>query len=336
MENKTFLVTGAAGFIGFHLVKQLTSLYPEADIYGIDNLNAYYDPGLKTARLRVLSSTCPKFTFREMDLANRDDMVRLFAAVRPDVVLHMGAQAGVRYSIDNPYAYIDSNIVGFMNILEGCRHHPVQHLLYASSSSVYGANKKVPFSVDDPVDHPISLYAATKKSNELMAHTYAHLYGVPVTGLRFFTVYGPWGRPDMAYFKFTEAIYNKKPIDIYNFGDMKRDFTYIDDIVDGIMRLIPFAPKGKGTGQAIGTTAPYAVYNIGHNHPEDLMEMINILEDLTGQEAQKNMLPMQPGDVYTTYADIDPLTAATGFTPRTSLRQGLTHFISWYKDYYGR
>jgi UDP-glucuronate 4-epimerase len=325
MNIKTILVTGCAGFIGSYLVERLAKDYPQARIHGLDNLNGYYDPQLKDARLALLAQH-PHFVFHKMDLADRVAIEHLFAEVQPDIVLHMGAQAGVRYSIENPHAYIDSNVVGFLNILEGCRHHGVQHLLYASSSSVYGTNKKVPFSTDDFVDHPVSLYAATKKSNELMAHSYAHLYSVPVTGLRFFTVYGPLGRPDMAYFKFVKAIYDGKPIDVYNHGDMKRDFTYIDDIVEGIIRLMPLAPKTDA--------APYVVYNIGNHQPEDLMQMIAILEKLTGKVAQKNLLPMQPGDVYATYADIAPLTRVTGFKPSTSLEEGLAKFVTWYQGYY--
>lgn len=325
MDIKTILVTGAAGFVGSHLAERLAKDYPQAVIHGLDNLNAYYDPSLKNARLGFLEAY-PNFTFHKLDLANREEIEALFAEIKPDIVLHMAAQAGVRYSIENPHAYIESNIVGFLNVLEGCRHNKVQHLLYASSSSVYGSNKKVPFSTDDPVDHPVSLYAATKKSNELMAHTYAHLYGLPVTGLRFFTVYGPWGRPDMAYFKFVKAIYEGQPIDVYNHGDMKRDFTYIDDIVEGIVRLLPLIPQTEA--------APYAVYNIGNHNPEDLMQMIGIIEKLTGKVAKKNLLAMQPGDVYATYADIDPLTRVTGFKPTTSLESGLTKFVEWYKGYY--
>ncbi len=326
IKNKTILVTGAAGFVGFHVVQQLGKLYPDAKLVGIDNLNDYYDPALKFARLEQLE-TISNFTFSKLDLADRAGMENLFSTYRPDLVVHLAAQAGVRYSIDNPHAYINSNIVGFLNILEGCRHHKVEHLLYASSSSVYGANTKVPFSTDDNVDHPVSLYAATKKSNELMAHTYAHLYGIPATGLRFLTVYGPWGRPDMAYFKFTQAILSKKALDIYNFGDMKRDFTYIDDIVEGIVRLMGNPPQPE-------SGAPYAVYNIGNNNPEDLMEMISILEAELGVKAQRNLLPMQPGDVYATYADVDPLNKLTGFKPSTSLKDGLHKFVKWYKDYY--
>ncbi|OIN85880.1 MAG: hypothetical protein AUJ12_08060 [Alphaproteobacteria bacterium CG1_02_46_17] len=326
IKDKTILVTGAAGFIGFHVVEQLHQAYPDAKLVGIDNINDYYDPALKQARLKQLEKITD-FTFLKLDLADRTGMENLFSTYRPDLVVHLAAQAGVRYSIDNPHAYINSNIVGFLNILEGCRHNKVEHLLYASSSSVYGANTKVPFSTDAPVDHPVSLYAATKKSNELMAHTYAHLYGIPATGLRFFTVYGPWGRPDMAYFKFTQAILSGKAIDIYNFGDMKRDFTYIDDIVEGIIRLMTNPPQPE-------TGAPYAVYNIGNNNPEDLMEMISILEEELGVKAERNLLPMQPGDVYATYADVDPLSKLTGFKPSTSLKDGLHKFVKWYKDYY--
>lgn len=325
MDIKNVLITGAAGFIGFHLVERVIKDYPNVIVHGVDNLNSYYDPKLKEARLNILLKW-PQFKFHKIDLADRSSMEKLFADIVPDIVLHMGAQAGVRYSIDNPHAYIDSNIVGFLNILEGCRYQGVKHLLYASSSSVYGANRKVPFSTDDFVDHPVSLYAATKKSNELMAHTYAHLYKIPVTGLRFFTVYGPWGRPDMAYFKFVKAIYEGSEIDVYNYGDMKRDFTYIDDIVEGIMRLMPIIPNKEGT--------PYAVYNIGNNNPEDLMNMIAIIERLTERTVKKNLLPMQPGDVYATYADILPLSTVTDFKPTTSLEKGLTSFVEWFKRYY--
>jgi UDP-glucuronate 4-epimerase len=326
MTKNTILVTGAAGFIGFHLAMRLCSEFPQYRIVGLDNLNAYYDPSLKEGRLALLGNQS-NFHFVKMDLADRTGLSSLFEMEQPEFVLHLAAQAGVRYSIENPHAYIDSNIVGFLNILEGCRHHPVRHLLYASSSSVYGANIKVPFSVEDRVDHPVSLYAATKKSNELMAHSYSHLYGIPATGLRFFTVYGPWGRPDMAYFKFTQAIYQKKAIDVYNFGDMKRDFTYIDDIVEGIVRLMPKTPAPQ-SGSA------HRIYNIGNNQPEDLMEMISLLEKEIGLEAMRNLLPMQPGDVYATFADIEDLTALTGFKPSTSLEDGLHRFVVWYKEYY--
>ena len=322
----TILITGAAGFVGFHLAKRLCELMPETKIVGLDNMNPYYDPKLKEARLNHLHAFS-NFKFYHLDLADRDGMANLFKTENPNSVVHLAAQAGVRYSIENPHAYIDSNIVGFLNILEGCRYNPTSHLLYASSSSVYGANTKVPFSTDDKVDNPVSLYAATKKTNELMAYTYAHLYGIRSTGLRFFTVYGPWGRPDMAYFKFTQSIYEGKAIDIYNFGDMKRDFTYIDDIVEGILRLIPKPP-------APATGAPHVVYNIGNNNPENLMDMISLIEKKTGRQAQKNLLPMQPGDVYSTFADVSPLSQLTGFTPSTSLEDGLTNFLEWYKSYY--
>ncbi|HOO50936.1 MAG TPA: NAD-dependent epimerase [Alphaproteobacteria bacterium] len=326
MSKNTILVTGTGGFVGFHMAQRLAAEFPDTRIVGLDNMNAYYDPALKDGRVALLGKL-PNFHFYKMDLADRAGIEKLFAEEQPEYVIHLAAQAGVRYSIENPHAYIDSNIIGFLNILEGCRHHPVKHLLYASSSSVYGANTKVPFSTDDRVDNPVSLYAATKKSNELMAHTYSHLYGIPATGLRFFTVYGPWGRPDMAYFKFTQAIYAGKAIDVYNHGDMKRDFTYIDDIVEGIVRLMPKAP-------APATGAKHAVFNIGNNQPEDLMEMISILEEEIGIRAERNLLPMQPGDVYATFADVDDLTALTGFKPSTSLREGIKRFIQWYKEYY--
>ncbi|MDY0029076.1 MAG: NAD-dependent epimerase [Pseudobdellovibrionaceae bacterium] len=326
MSKNTILVTGAAGFVGFHVAQRLCADFPDTRIIGLDNVNSYYDPALKEGRLAILAKL-PNFHFYKMDLADRGGIENLFADEQPEYVIHLAAQAGVRYSIENPHAYIDSNIVGFLNILEGCRHHPVKHLLYASSSSVYGSNTKVPFSTEDRVDHPVSLYAATKKSNELMAHTYAHLYDVASTGLRFFTVYGPWGRPDMAYFKFVQAIYAGKAIDVFNHGDMKRDFTYIDDIVEGIVRLMPKAP-------APDTGPKTAIFNIGNNQPEDLMEMISILEDETGHKTERNLLPMQPGDVYATFADVEDLTALTGFKPSTSLKEGLHRFIAWYKDYY--
>lgn len=329
-EKDTILVTGAAGFVGHAVIRKLAQDFPGIRIVGMDNMNAYYDPALKEDRLKDLGDISG-FSFHRLDLADRQGMADLFAQEKPSFVIHLAAQAGVRYSIENPHAYIESNVVGFLNILEGCRHHPVRHLLYASSSSVYGANDKVPFSTDDRVDHPVSLYAATKKADELMAHTYAHLYGIAATGLRFFTVYGPWGRPDMAYFKFTKSLFAGQPIDIYNHGDMKRDFTYIEDITAGIVSLLPILPEAPETGLS---KARHAVYNIGHNAPEDLMEMVSILEDLTGRKAITNLLPMQPGDVYATYADIAPLTAVSGFKPATSLREGLTRFVAWYKEYY--
>ncbi len=322
---KRILVTGAAGFIGFHYALALCKA--GHDVLGIDNLNDYYDPALKEARLKELEAF-EDYEFRKMDLCERGAMEALFDQWRPEVVVNLAAQAGVRYSIENPHAYIDSNIVGFTNILEGCRHSGVKHLIYASSSSVYGLNDKVPFSESDNVDHPISLYAATKKSNELMAHTYAHLYGLPVTGLRFFTVYGPWGRPDMAYYKFTKAITEGQPIDVYNNGDMMRDFTYVDDIVEAMVRLVDKV-SGKDGGNA-----PYRLYNIGNHKPEKLMDMIGILEYLIGRKAEKKYLPMQAGDVYSTYADIEDLQTAIGFKPSMPLKTGLEKFVKWYKGYH--
>ncbi len=316
------LVTGAAGFIGFHLALALCAKGHE--VYGVDNLNDYYDVELKKARLAELQKH-NSFKFLEASLEDEPAMDEIFESFKPQIVVNLAAQAGVRYSIDNPRAYISSNIVGFTNILEGCRHHNVEHLIFASSSSVYGANKKVPFSETYNVDHPVSLYAATKKSNELMAHTYAHLYGLPCTGLRFFTVYGPWGRPDMAYFKFVDSILKGKSIDVYNEGDMRRDFTYIDDIVEGIDRLIA---KGNNKNE------PYRLFNIGNNNPVQLMDMIGIIEDKLGKKAETNMLPMQPGDVKETYADISALEQAVGFKPSTSLEEGLDKFVEWYRGYY--
>lgn len=324
---KTILVTGAAGFIGFHYAQKLCAAGYR--VYGIDNLNDYYDVDLKLARLEELEPY-KNFTFRQMDIADAAGMRNILADWKPEIVGHMAAQAGVRYSLQNPQAYIDSNIVGFTNILEGCRHNGVKHLIYASSSSVYGANKKAPFSVKDNVDHPVSLYAATKKANEAMAHSYAHLFGIPCTGLRFFTVYGPWGRPDMAVYSFTKAIFEGKPIDVFNNGDMMRDFTYIDDITEALVRLVEIIP---GADPLSG--APYKIYNIGNNKPEKLLDMIAMLEADTGKKAIKNMKPMQPGDVPSTYADIDDLTRDTGFRPGTPLAEGLKKFVEWYKDYYG-
>lgn len=334
---KRILVTGAAGFIGFHYVQALCAQGHQ--VLGIDNINDYYDTDLKDDRLSLLSGL-ENFEFRKMGLDERDAIAELFASWKPQIVVNLAAQAGVRYSIDNPQAYIDSNLLGFGNILEGCRQNAVEHLIYASSSSVYGANEKVPFSTHDPVNHPISLYAATKKSNELMAHSYSHLYGLPVTGLRFFTVYGPWGRPDMAYFKFAKAIYEGQPIDIYNDGDMMRDFTYIDDIVEAMVRLVDrvAAPNLDWDGQNPDPTssrAPYRLYNIGNNNPEKLMDMISLLEGAIGIEAQKNFMPMQPGDVQATYADTADLEADVGFKPSTPLKVGLEKFVDWYTEYYG-
>lgn len=318
------LITGAAGFIGFHSATRL--LDEGHQIVGIDNMNAYYDIRLKERRLAQLEAR-DTFSFMKLDLADRDGMAHLFETSGFDAVLHLGAQAGVRYSIDNPFAYMDSNLTGTLTVLEGCRHHKVRHLVYASSSSVYGSNRKQPFSIEDRVDDPVSLYAATKRSNELMCHTYARLYGTPITGLRFFTVYGPWGRPDMAYFKFANAITEGRPIDVYNDGDMLRDFTYIDDIVDGITSLIEAPAPGAND------PVPHRVYNLGNNRPEKLMDMITLLEQKLGKTAVKNYLPMQPGDVYSTYADIEATARDIGFSPKTSLADGLTHFADWYQTH---
>lgn len=330
-----YLVTGAAGFIGYHVSKRL--LEAGHQVVGIDNLNDYYDVNLKQARLALLVH--PGFHFHKIDLADRDSMAALFASEHFERVIHLAAQAGVRYSLENPHAYADANLTGFLNILEGCRHNKIQHLLYASSSSVYGLNRKMPFSTDDSVDHPVSLYAATKKANELMAHTYSHLYGLPTTGLRFFTVYGPWGRPDMALFKFTKAMLEGKSIDVYNYGKMKRDFTYIDDIAEAIIRLqdvIP-EPNGKWTvesGSPATSSAPYRVYNIGNSSPVELMDYIQALEDALGIEAKKNMLPLQPGDVLETSADTKALYDVIGFKPETSVKDGVRNFVDWYRDFY--
>ncbi|MFO7750933.1 MAG: NAD-dependent epimerase [Desulfobacteraceae bacterium] len=325
------LITGVAGFIGYHLAAEL--LKSGHEVVGIDNLNDYYDVTLKKNRLQQLDGF-DRFSFKTMDIASRTEVAELFNQDRFDVVVNLAAQAGVRYSLDNPGAYVDSNLTGFANILEGCRHARPDHLVYASSSSVYGGNRKMPFSVKDGVDHPVSLYAATKKSNELMAHAYSHLYALPVTGLRFFTVYGPFGRPDMAYFKFTKAILENNAIDVYNNGNMKRDFTYIDDIVNGVVKVMGNPPVAGQDQIETGTKAPYRLYNIGNNQPVSLMTFIETLEGLLGKKAVKNMLPMQPGDVPATYADISSLTADTGFTPETSLEEGLENFVQWYKSYY--
>ncbi|MEG2039665.1 MAG: NAD-dependent epimerase [Hafnia sp.] len=330
-----YLVTSAAGFIGFHVSKRL--LEAGHQVVGIDNLNDYYDVSLKQARLDLLVH--PGFQFHKMDLANRAAMAALFAAEGFERVIHLAAQAGVRYSLENPHAYADSNLTGFLNILEGCRHNKIQHLLYASSSSVYGLNRKMPFSTDDSVDHPVSLYAATKKANELMAHTYSHLYGLPTTGLRFFTVYGPWGRPDMALFKFTKAMLEGKRIDVYNFGKMKRDFTYIDDIAEAIVRLQDIIPQSDAqwsveTGTPAASIAPYRVYNIGNSSPVELMDYIKALEDALGIEAAKNMLPLQPGDVLETSADTQALYDVIGFKPETTVQAGVKNFVDWYRDFY--
>lgn len=319
------LVTGGAGFIGFHLSKKILSY--GARVIGFDNLNDYYDVSLKEDRLKILRQY-DTYRFIKGDLADAATVDRLFADEKPDVVVNLGAQAGVRYSIDHPRAYMDSNMVGFFNILEACRHHKPMHLLFASSSSVYGNQKKTPFSTTDNVDHPISLYAATKKSNELMAYTYSHLYGIPATGLRFFTVYGPYGRPDMAYFKFADLIRKGEPIKIYNNGDMLRDFTYVDDIVDGVERMLLTPPKSNSEGDR------YKIYNIGNNSPVKLMDFIETLERALGRTAQKEYLPMQPGDVYQTYADVRDLMEDFDFQPKTDIATGLKRFADWYKDYY--
>ncbi len=325
LKGKIILVTGGAGFIGYHLSKQL--LEYDCTVIGYDNLNDYYEVQLKYDRLKDLEGR-EGYTFIKGDLADKETLGKLFQEYSFDIVVNLGAQAGVRYSIDNPDAYMSSNMVGFYNILECCRHYPVEHLVYASSSSVYGANKKAPFSVEDKVDYPVSLYAATKKSNELMAHCYSKLYGIPATGLRFFTVYGPFGRPDMAYFKFAKKIMNGETIQIYNNGDMMRDFTYIDDIVKGIANILPNPPEEIETG------AKYKVYNIGNNKPEKLMDYIQTLEKHLGREAKKEFLPMQPGDVYQTYADVSDLMHNFNFKPSTSIDEGLSKFVTWFKEYY--
>ena len=332
------LVTGAAGFIGFHLIKALLQIQlPNSNncIVGIDNINDYYDVSLKKERLKLLNeiSETEYFTFIKLDLADREAMSDLFSTYQFDTVVNLGAQAGVRYSIENPNAYIDSNVVGFVNILEGCRHHDIKHLIYASSSSVYGMNIKQPFTTADCVDFPISLYAATKKSNELMAHSYSHLYNIPTTGLRFFTVYGPYGRPDMAYFSFTKKILAGEPINVFNNGDMQRDFTYIDDIVKGIIRIMDKAPSPQYS-TITTATAPYKIYNIGNNQPVTLRRFITAIESACGKKAQENLLPMQAGDVPITYADIDELVDNIDFKPDTSIEDGITKFVEWYKQYY--
>lgn len=323
--NKKILITGAAGFIGYHLAKRLLSL--GVQVAGLDNMNAYYDVQLKKDRLARLE-LYPAFSFTQGDLADGETVNRIFEEFRPDIVVNLAAQAGVRYSIDHPREYIDSNIIGFFNILEACRHYQPEHLLFASSSSVYGNQKKTPFATTDNVDHPISLYAATKKTDELMAYTYCHLYGIPATGLRFFTVYGPFGRPDMAYFKFTNKIMKGEPITIFNQGDMYRDFTYVDDIVTGIQNMLCCPPKPNGEGDR------YKIYNIGNNHPEKLMTFIETLEKALGKTAEKEYLPMQPGDVYQTYADVSELEKDFGFRPSTSIAEGLGNFARWYREYY--
>lgn len=330
------LVTGAAGFIGFHVCQKLLARGDR--IIGIDNLSDYYDVILKKNRLAQLHENSA-FSFHQLDLADREGMTQIFIEHQFDGVVNLAAQAGVRYSITNPHAYVDSNLVGFVNILEGCRHSGVKHLVFASSSSVYGTNTKIPFAVQDNVDHPISLYAASKKANELMAHTYSHLYGLPTTGLRFFTVYGPWGRPDMALFLFTKAILEGQPINVFNYGKMQRDFTYIDDIVEGLIRVLDTIPKptsivSGSTPKANTNKAPYKIYNIGNNQPVELMYFIEVIEDCLNLKAEKNMLPLQPGDVPTTYADVDDLATDVGFRPNTPIEVGIKRFVSWYRSYY--
>jgi UDP-glucuronate 4-epimerase len=324
-SSKKVLITGAAGFIGFHLAKRLLSL--GATVMGIDNMNNYYDVSLKESRLAILRNY-PHFSFVRGNLADASTIQGIFEQFHPEIVVNLAAQAGVRYSIDNPAAYIESNVVGFFNILEACRHFPVEHLLFASSSSVYGNQEKTPFATTDNVDHPISLYAATKKSDELMAYTYSHLYGIPSTGLRFFTVYGPYGRPDMAYFKFTNLIMQGKPIKIYNHGDMLRDFTYVDDIVQGVENMLCNPPRANEYGDC------YKIYNIGNNKPEKLMYFIETLERAIGKTAVKEYLPMQAGDVYQTYADVSDLERDFDFKPSTSIETGLARFAKWYGEYY--
>ncbi|MGJ4959465.1 NAD-dependent epimerase [Bradyrhizobium sp. HKCCYLRH2015] len=337
MADHPILVTGAAGFIGFHLSQRL--LADGRQVIGIDNVNAYYDPKLKEARLDILKRQ-PGFTFHKLDLVDRAGIKALFAQHRFPAVVHLAAQAGVRYSLENPHAYVDANLEGFINVLEGCRHHGCEHLLFASSSSVYGANTKLPFSVRDNVDHPISLYAASKKANELMAHSYSHLYRLPATGLRFFTVYGPWGRPDMAMFIFAKAILAGQPVKLFNHGRMRRDFTYVDDIVQAIVRLLGRPPQGNpdwdgNRPDPSSSRAPWRIYNIGNNHPEQLMDVITLLEKEFGRPAIREMLPMQPGDVEATYADVSDLERDIGFRPATSIADGIGRFAKWYRAYHG-
>jgi UDP-glucuronate 4-epimerase len=333
---KRILITGAAGFIGYALSKRL--LAQGDHVIGVDNLNDYYDVRLKEARLSTLKNES-KFIFMKLDISDRAAVEKLFLDRQFDVVVNLAAQAGVRYSIRNPHAYVESNIVGFLNILEGCRNGGIKHLVYASSSSVYGANTRMPFSVHDNVDHPVSLYAASKKTNELMAHTYSHLYQLPTTGLRFFTVYGPWGRPDMAIFLFTKAILEGQAINVFNFGRMRRDFTYIDDVIESVVRVIDRVaePNKNWSGDSpdpATSYAPYRIYNIGNNEPVDLIEFIEVLEECLGKKAQKNMLPLQDGDVPETFADIDDLICDIGFKPETPLRVGIERFVQWYRQYY--
>ena len=327
MSDQTILVTGAAGFIGFHVARQL--LAEGRQVVGLDSLNTYYDPALKEARLNILRENS-RFSFVKADLADRSSMAALFAKHRFAAVVHLAAQAGVRHSINHPHAYVDANLEGFVNVLEGCRHNDCRHLVYASSSSVYGANAKLPFSVDDRTDCPISLYAATKKANELMAYSYSHLYRLPVTGLRFFTIYGPWGRPDMAIFLFARSILEGTPIKLFNHGKMRRDFTHIDDVTRVVSRLVDGVPAGD----ASHGRAPARIYNVGNNHPEQLLHVVELLEKELGRKVAKDMLPMQPGDVMETFADVGDLVRDTGFRPQTSIEDGIAGFVAWYRDHY--
>ena len=335
MKEKV-LITGAAGFIGFHLTRKLSAMGYQ--VVGIDNLNDYYDVRLKEDRLALLQEI-DDFSFHKIDLEEKERIDELFAAEKFDYAINLAAQAGVRYSLENPYAYINANVTGFLNILEACRHYPVKHLVYASSSSVYGANTQMPFSTHHTVDHPVSLYAATKKSNELMAHTYAHLYGIPSTGLRFFTVYGPYGRPDMALFLFTKAILDGEPIKVFNNGEMRRDFTYVDDIVEGVARLLPHVAASNPAWDSndpdtASSYAPYRVFNIGNNSPVKLMDFVEAIEESLGMEAKKNFMPLQDGDVPATYADVEDLMQAVDFKPNTDLKVGVQRFVDWYRAYY--
>lgn len=336
--SELVLVTGAAGFIGFHVARRL--LEQGRAVVGVDNMNAYYDPALKEARRAELAKSA-RFRFVKLDLADRDAVADIFAAHRFPYVVHLAAQAGVRFSLVNPHAYVDANLQGFVNVLEGCRHNGCRHLLFASSSSVYGANTKLPFRTSDNVDHPISLYAASKKANELMAHSYAHLFGLPATGLRFFTVYGPWGRPDMAMWIFASAILEGRPIKLFNRGDMRRDFTYVDDVVEAIVRLLerPATPDPNWSGMnpdPARSRAPWRIYNIGNNKPVELMDVVRLLEENLGRKAQCELLPMQAGDVRETYADVDDLMREVGFKPSTSIADGIVRFVTWYRDFMAR
>jgi UDP-glucuronate 4-epimerase len=330
------MVTGAAGFIGMHVCERLLARGDE--VVGVDNLNDYYDVALKEARLARLAPN-PRFRFSRLDIADRDGIAALFAAERPQQVINLAAQAGVRYSLQNPHSYVDSNVVGFVNLLEGCRHNGIEHLVYASTSSIYGGNERMPYSEHDNVDHPVSLYAATKKANELMAHTYSHLFALPTTGLRFFTVYGPWGRPDMALSLFTKAMLEDRPIDVFNHGKMRRDFTYIDDIAEGVIRVLDRPPQAnpafdKQTPDPATSWAPYRIFNIGNHVSVELMAYIDALEQALGKKAVKNFLPMQDGDVPATYADTSELQRVTGFSPRTSVTEGVRRFVEWYRSYH--